>query len=484
MFENLIENIEDIQREIIKINSSFDDLIKYIDENSHINESGLISLIISNLNKKITNLLKLRNNLFYFLDKNSKILNKLTFEEKKVIEEINLFLFNENQKNLKVLEYLEENHNFLLKKIDSDISYFENLKNIRFNGNNLDILLVINREIMSLIQDKEIELDKFLLIKSKYKIILNLLKNKLNNKNITIKKGILAGIGISIATALTLGLYNPKTEETHNQELNQISQIKEETINRDINKPKRILDNNKTIILNNNSFKSNKLEFEKDINSKLKEESSDDFNSKFNDEQKTYLLEFEKKFEKDKNKYINKLQTENILDKNNNLKLSYINSRLIPIFTNLAKKEDINLNLVLFMSLIESTFGKQNKSDIGAIGPLQVMPFVMKANCYKSYIYKINKFGKKTGEKNFYSDLFLQIIAGMREIKNIAKQYNIDISYNSKYINKYNLIMISSSYNSGRTNMRNKPYKLIENKETYGHSLKMLALNEVVKKIQ
>jgi len=79
------------------------------------------------------------------------------------------------------------------------------------------------------------------------------------------------------------------------------------------------------------------------------------------------------------------------------------------------------------MGLIESTFGKQNKSGVGAIGPLQVMPFVMKANCNDFYKDKIKKFGQIEGEKKFYSDLYLQIIAGIREIKNIEKQYDINI---------------------------------------------------------
>lgn len=469
MFKELIDNITSIQIEIRNYEKEFLDLLNYIQTNSQQKQDFEINLILSGIKNRVE---KVNKNKLY-LEK----LISINFTLQSKFKDIQLVKFKEL-----IIDIYKENQ-YLLKYLDADTKYLLNLEVLLDNKDYKGIFKENNEKYINL----KIKNNRIILYLNNRIIEYNRINISLKNIpgfNITIKKGILAGIGISIATALTLGLYNPKTEEVHNQELNQISQIKEETINRDINKPKRILDNNKTIILDNNSFKSNKLEFEKDINSKLKEESSDDFNSKFNDEQKKYLLEFEKKFEKDKNIYINKLQTENILDKNNNLKLSYINSRLIPIFTNLAKKEDINLNLVLFMSLIESTFGKQNKSDIGAIGPLQVMPFVMKANCYKFYIYKINKFGKKTGEKNFYSDLFLQIIAGMREIKNIAKQYNIDISYNSKYINKYNLIIISSSYNSGRTNMRNKPYKLIENKETYGHSLKMLALNEVVKKIQ
>lgn len=228
-----------------------------------------------------------------------------------------------------------------------------------------------------------------------------------------------------------------------------------------------------------------------------------EINPKFYDNQKIQMLKFIDNFQIDYG-YLKSIEFDKLLSKKT-LTPTKFNPNLTKALKKLAKNEDVNLKWIIYFTIVESTYGKNNRSDsAGALGPLQAMPETMKENCYEDYIYSIrkatNEFKKQNpditdeevikqkgfekGEEIFYADLYIRLKAGMRELKKIAKAYSIDISYDSSEISEYDSILISSSYHQGIGNFRKNPQR-INNAENDGFKYvrKLVTLQRIVDKI-
>jgi len=184
------------------------------------------------------------------------------------------------------------------------------------------------------------------------------------------------------------------------------------------------------------------------------------FNPKIYDKQKNAIFDFLRNTTISSQNILPYIVNKNIIE-GNNFRFDIENKNLALIILRLTREEDVNPRLAFAIYHKESLQGKILRSSSNARGPFQAMPGTMKENC-KEYLSQYKS------EKLFYSDLFIQTKAGLREIKKIARNYGIDISYNSN-INQNNIeeiILILASYNAGIGNFKQNPNRVLFQKET------------------
>jgi hypothetical protein len=322
-----------------------------------------------------------------------------------------------------------------LEAINNEVEKFQTEKIIY---NNLDLFDQVNDFIHKITQESDLTNTNIKNILKKYqKIIKNINYKEKKLKKIVITTTLLAALGI--------GTHFSKNEVELIQDISPKEKITEE-----INKKENLY------------LKYN-------------------INPKFYNNQKNEMIKVVENFQIE-NKFLQHLNNLKIYNsKSKTLTPENFNLNLFNYLKSLSKSDNISFKLLLFITTVESSFGDERLSHSGALGPLQVMPATIKENCYNKYR---NLF--KTDE-DFYKDLGVQLKAGIYELQKIARGYNIDIPNNSE-LNKYDLAMISASYNAGYGYFKRNPEQInnptsTKGKEVYKYVRKVLTLNSQVQNI-
>lgn len=154
-----------------------------------------------------------------------------------------------------------------------------------------------------------------------------------------------------------------------------------------------------------------------------------------------------------------------------------INEKLGKILVTLAKKEQVHPKIILSLAMVESSFGKNNTtSSAGAKGVIQVMDKTLEANCSQELEQFINKYGNREGRKRFHNDLYINILGGIREVKNIALQFNLDVSTNAKPLTLGEQVILFGAYNRGRTAVNTNVDSIFKTPETANYIKKTMTI--------